>query len=280
MTQPPTFDPRRFKQQERKGFNRIAAAYADGAHLRATLAQALLAEAALQPGQRVLDLASGPCLLAREAAAKVAPEGWVLATDIAEAMLAEGARRAQADACNTLVCAAADAEHLCLPDAAFDRVLAGLALFMFPHPERALAEARRVLRPGGRLVLSVWATEKEVPLITRAQACIARLLPAPRVARPSVFRFGTPAVLEAALSDAGFTDIRIMPCRFDCRFDDAQTYWDAFLTLAGGAAEALAQLPEPMQQRLRTAVAEELAPHRNGNGYTVEARALVASAAR
>lgn len=280
MTQPPAFDARRFKTLERKGFNRIAAAYADGAHLRAELGHALLEAARLQPGLSVLDLASGPCLLAREVAEKVAPDGWVLATDIAEAMLAEGARRAEADACSALACAAADAEHLCLPDAAFDRVLAGLALFMFPHPERALAEARRVLRPGGRLVLSVWGNADEVPLITRAQACIARLLPPPRVARPSVFRFGAPEVLEAALSDAGFADIRITPCRFSCRFDNAQAYWDAFLSLAGGAAEALAQLPEPMQQRLRAAVADELEHHRDGTGYTVEASALIASAAR
>jgi ubiquinone/menaquinone biosynthesis C-methylase UbiE len=278
MTQPPAFDARRFKSLERKGFNRIAAAYADGAHLRAALGNALLDAAELQPGQTVLDLASGPCLLAREAAARIAPDGRMLATDIAEAMLAEGARRAAADDGTVLLCAAADAEHLCLPDAAFDRVLAGLALFMFPHPERALAEARRVLHPGGRLVLSVWATADEVPLISRAQACITRVLPPPRVARPSVFRFGTPDVLDAALTGAGFAGIRITPCRFSCHFADAQAYWDAFLSLAGGAAEALAQLPGAMQQRLREEVVHDLEPHRDGTGYTLAASALIASA--
>ncbi|THF54789.1 class I SAM-dependent methyltransferase [Pseudothauera rhizosphaerae] len=278
MSDTPAFDARRFKTLERKGFNRIAAAYADGAHLREELGRALLDAAALAPGQRVLDLASGPCLLAREAAARVAPGGWVLASDIAEGMLAEGARRAVADGCTVLACAAADAEHLCLPDAAFDHVLAGLALFMFPHPDRALAEMRRVLRPGGRLALSVWGRAEEVPLIARAQDCIARLLPAPRVARPSVFRYGDPALLRAALADAGFRDIRIEPCRFECRFDDGAAYWDAFLSLAGGAAEALAQLPATMQQRLRAEVALELEVHRSGDGYTVEAVALIASA--
>src|SRR5690606_41431433 len=60
---------------------------------RSDLATALLDAAALAPGQRVLDLASGPGLLARDAALRVAPGGTVLATDIAEGMLAEGARR-------------------------------------------------------------------------------------------------------------------------------------------------------------------------------------------
>ena len=56
MTQPPAFDARRFKTLERKGFNRIAAAYADGAHLRAELGHALLDAAGLQPGQSVLEV--------------------------------------------------------------------------------------------------------------------------------------------------------------------------------------------------------------------------------
>ena len=121
-------------------------------------------------------------LPARDAAARSAPDGWVLASDIAEGMLAEGARRTAAEGkADALTFAAADAEHLCLPDASFDRVLAGLALFMFPHAQQALAEMRRVLRPGGRIALSVWGPREAVPLIARAQDCIARLLPPPKV---------------------------------------------------------------------------------------------------
>lgn len=281
MSPPADFDPRRFKAQERAGFNRIAARYAEGAHLRADLATALLDAAQLAPGQRVLDLASGPGLLAREAASRVAPDGWVLASDIAEGMLAEGAQRAADEACSaTLSFAAADAEHLCLPEASFDRVLAGLALFMFPHPQQALAEMRRVLRPGGRLALSVWGPRDVVPLIARAQDCIARLLPAPKVARPSVFRFGDADALIGALTAAGFSDLCIEPCRFTCHFADAESYWQAFLDLAGGAAEALARLPEATQVTLRDAVTADLEAHRSaeGTGYSVDAVALVATA--
>lgn len=279
MSDAPDFDPQRFKQMERAGFNRIAARYADGAHLRTDLAKALLDAAELAPGQHVLDLASGPGLLARDAAQRVTPDGWVLASDIAEGMLAEGAQRATAEGHATqLSFAAADGEHLPFPAASFDRVLAGLALFMFPHPERALAEMRRVLHPGGRVVLSVWGPREAVPLIARAQDCIARLLPPPKVARPSVFRFGNAARLCATLEDAGFHDVHIAPCRFACHFADADAYWEAFLDLAGGAAEALARLPAPRQAELRAAVAQDLAPHRSPHGFTVEATALVACA--
>ncbi len=273
------FDPRRFKAMERAGFNRIAGRYADSAPLRAELAEALLAAAAVAPGERVLDLASGPCLLAAEAAHRTQPGGLVLATDIAEGMLAEGARR-----CGPhpgLLFAAADAEHLCLADACIDVVLAGLALFMFPHPERALAEMHRVLVPGGRLVLSVWGERERVPLIACAQDCIARLLPPPKVARPSVFRFGAPALLEAALRSAGFDEVALTPCRFSCRFADAEAYWQAFLDLAGGAAEALGRLPEATGAALRAAVEQDLEGHRDADGgFRVPAEALVAVARR
>ncbi|THF61948.1 methyltransferase domain-containing protein [Pseudothauera nasutitermitis] len=279
MTSTPSFDTRRFKDQERRGFNRIATAYADGAGARAALAQALLDAAALAPGLRVLDLASGPCLLAREAAGRVAPDGLVVASDLAEGMLAEGARRAAES--QRPVCVAADAERLCLPDGGFDRVLAGLALFLFPHPERALAEARRVLRPGGRLVLSVWGARGEVPLIECALACLARVLPPPRVARPSVQRYGDAAVLHDTLAAAGFHGVELLPCEFTCRFADAAAYWNAFLSLAGGAAEALAQHPADVHARLAAEAAHELAPYRDaGGGYSVPARTLIASARR
>lgn len=281
------FDARRFKATERAGFNRIAGRYADGAHLRSELAAALIEAASLAPGQRVLDLASGPGLLALEAAGRVSPNGLVLATDIAEGMLAEGARRVAGSGLEgrsvDLLFAAADAERLCLPDASIDRVLAGLALFMFPHPERALAEIRRVLVPGGQFALSVWGARDTVPLISRAQDCIARLLPPPRVHRPSVFRYGDADLLEAMLVDAGFGQVRITPCDFSCCFDRAEDYWQAFLDLAGGAAEALSRLPEPTRQALQTAVSADLEayPRSDGKpGFCVPARALVASAVR
>lgn len=284
-TEAPDFDAMRFKAQERTGFNRIAARYAAGAHLRADLAVALLDAAGLQPGLRVLDLASGPALLASDAATRVAPDGWVVATDIAEAMLAHAMQIRQQHAMEAarpdrLSFAAADAERLCFADDSFDRVLAGLALFMFPHPEQALAEIRRVLRTGGQMAVSVWGPRESVPLIGRAQDCIARLLPRPRVERPSVFRLGSPGVLESQLSAAGFTSIRVETCRFSCHFEDAGAYWQAFLDLAGGAAEALSRLPPAIQMKLREAVANDLEADRATGkpGYTVEAQALIAVA--
>ena len=278
------FDAQRFKAIERSGFNRIATRYAQGAAMRAALADALITAAELAPGQRVLDLASGPCLLAREVARHVQPDGWVLASDIAEGMLAEGRTRAMVElppsACAGLSYTVADGEQLCLKSASFDRVLAGLALFMFPDPDQALRECQRILRPGGKIALSVWGARTSVPLISHAQDCIARLLPQPKVARPSVFRFGDPGALESTLAAAGFSAIRITPVQWTSRFENAEAYWQAFLDLAGGAAESLAKLTAATQAQLRGAIEQDIEVHRDPqlDDYAMTSVALVATA--
>ena len=272
------FDAERFKANERAGFNRIAGRYLAAATARQALQQALVELAAPAPGEHILDLASGPCLLAADAAARVGDDGLVVASDIAEAMLACGRDAFASDDHRPMTYCAADAETLPFADDRFDLVTLGLGLFILPDPLAALTEVRRVLVPGGRLALSVWGPADAVPLISHAQACIARLLPPPRVPRPSVFRFGESAVLRGLLTDAGYATVHTAGCRLDCRFTDAADYWQAFLDLAGGAAEAIARLPEAVGLRLADEVVHDLQPCRDGDGYATRNRVLLALA--
>ena len=272
------FDAERFKANERAGFNRIAGRYLAGAAARQALQQALVDLADPAPGECILDIASGPCLLAADATARVGSTGLVVASDIAEAMLACGRDALPPEHLEAMVHCAADAETLPFANDRFDLVTIGLGLFILPDPSAALAEVRRVLVPGGRLALSVWGPADDVPLISHAQACIARLLPPPRVPRPSVFRFGESAVLRGLLTDAGYATVHTAGCRLDCRFTDAADYWQAFLDLAGGAAEAIARLPEAVGLRLADEVVHDLQPCRDGDGYATRNRVLLALA--
>jgi ubiquinone/menaquinone biosynthesis C-methylase UbiE len=270
------FDPDRFKREERTGYNLIAARYAESAALRTGLNAALIAAADLRPGQAVLDLASGPGVLACEAA-RLVSGGLVVASDIAEGALAEGRRRAPA---GNLQFAAADAERLTFADGAFDRVLCGLGLMFFPDVPRALAEMRRVLKPGGLAVFSVWGEEARAPLVSCALQCIRRILPPPKAERLSPFRFGEPALLRRTLEAAGFADTELHVHTLSCAFDSSQAYWQAFRDLAGGAAAGLSRLPEATLTRLGEEVAQELAPCRQGKGYVAQSEVLIAVARR
>jgi ubiquinone/menaquinone biosynthesis C-methylase UbiE len=264
-----SFDSKQFKRLERAGYNRIGARYLAAADARHELVEGLLAAAQLAPGQRVLDLASGPGLLASTASDKVGATGFVVASDIAEAQLA---------CCPGLTRVGADGEALPFADFSFDRVLCGLGLMFFPDEQAALREVRRVLRRDGQLILSVWGRAEDVPLVEVALSCLRRLMPPPKVARPSIFRFGDPAELHRRLASADFHRIEVRPLRFATRFSDAAAYWQGFLDLAGGAAESLSRLPPDKQRELAAAVAEDLAPHAAEGGYRLTSTVLVASA--
>lgn len=264
-----SFDSSQFKRLERAGYDRLGARYLAAAGARSELAAALLAAARLEPGQRVLDLASGPGLLAREAAPVVGPDGLVIASDISVGQLA---------CCADLSRVAADGEVLPFAAASFERAVCGLGLMFFPDDQAALREIHRVLAPDGLLALSVWGSACETPLVEVALACMRRLLPPPRVARPSIFRFGDASELERRLASADFCDITIRPLRFTVDFADAAAYWQGFLDLAGGAAESLSRLPAEKQQALAAAVAADLAPHAVPGGYRLSNTVLIATA--
>ena len=111
-----------------------------------------IGRAAVRPGARVLDIAGGTGDLARAIAKRAGPTGEVWLTDINEAMLAVGRDR-MIDSGLLLPVALADAEHLPFPDRHFDLVTVAFGLRNMTHKDRALVEMRRVLRPGGKLLV-------------------------------------------------------------------------------------------------------------------------------
>lgn len=106
----------------------------------------------LRPGMHVLDLASGTGDVAAQVASKLGPEGKLVATDINRAMLERGRDRlTDANLVVNIQFAQADAEALPFPSRAFHRVTIAFGLRNVTRKERALAEALRVLKPGGSL---------------------------------------------------------------------------------------------------------------------------------
>ena len=111
-----------------------------------------IARADVRPGMRVLDIAGGTGDLAKAFARRAGPSGQVWLTDINDSMLRVGRDRL-VDAGLILPTTVCDAEKLPFPDGYFDRVSVAFGLRNMTHKDRALAEMRRVLKPGGKLLV-------------------------------------------------------------------------------------------------------------------------------
>ncbi len=109
-------------------------------------------QSGVRPGQRVLDVAGGTADLAVQFARRTGSSGEVVLTDINPAMLTRGRDR-MLDAGVAAAAVQCDAEHLPFPDAHFDCVSVAFGLRNMTRKDCALAEMRRVLKPGGRLLV-------------------------------------------------------------------------------------------------------------------------------
>jgi demethylmenaquinone methyltransferase/2-methoxy-6-polyprenyl-1,4-benzoquinol methylase len=169
--------------------------------------------AAVGPGSRVLDVATGTGDLAIELARRVAPGGSVVASDFSEAML----ERARAKA-PQIEFEWGDALELPYADDSFDAATVGFGARNFADLERGLREMARVVRPGGRVVVLEITTPTRPPLSTFFRVWFDHVVPAlGRVAGDSdaysylpssVKRFPGPRELAAAMERCGLTSIR------------------------------------------------------------------------
>ncbi len=169
--------------------------------------------AAVGPGSRVLDVATGTGDLAIELARRVAPDGEVVGSDFSEEMLARAREKEPSIAWEW-----ANALELPYPDDSFDAATVGFGARNFSDLERGLQEMARVVRPGGRVVVLEITTPTRPPLSTfyrvwfdHAVPALGRLAgdPAAYEYLPnSVKRFPQPERLAGTMADAGLVGIR------------------------------------------------------------------------
>lgn len=165
----------------------------------------LLDRARVTSGDRVLDVACGTGVLAREAVTRVSPSGAVVGLDMMPGMLAVAGELAP-----HIEWRLGSAEDLPFEDGAFDAVLSQFGLMFFPDKLAALREMRRVLVQGGRLSLAVFDRLERNPAYAREVALLERL--AGRAAAQALrapFVLGDEAELARLASGAGFSAVEV-----------------------------------------------------------------------
>lgn len=171
------------------------------------LNQELIAAAGLAPGQTVLDIAGGSGDPTISIASHIGERGRVIACDLAAEMLAGARRRAARLGLANITCAVADMESLAFADGSFDAVTCRFGLMFPPGRESAVAEALRVVKPGGRVAYLVWGPEQDNTVHrTLRPATLAYFghPPGPPARRHIL---GAPGALSALLAAAGLTDV-------------------------------------------------------------------------
>ncbi len=215
-------DPNAFHSFEQSGWNEASGDYEKAfGSLTAQSADAVLDAAGVTAGCTVLDVCTGHGVLAHVATLRGAK---VCALDFAENMVAAARRNAPAADCQQ-----GDAQNLPYGDNTFDAVVCGYGIMHLPEPDRALAEMRRVLRPGGRVALSVWAgpsPSNGFGLLLGAVKANGRLdVPLPH--GPDVFQFGSIDAMKAALAETGFREPNAITVPLIFRLESAATFLSA-----------------------------------------------------
>jgi ubiquinone/menaquinone biosynthesis C-methylase UbiE len=262
---------------EELDFKNEAAAEYDRAfaHVTAHFMPFLLRAAHIAPGMQVLDIATGTGLSAEAALAAVGPTGHVIAADVSPAMV-QKARERLAKAPNVSV-SVEDGQALSFGDCSFDAVLCNLGLMFFPDPVRGLSEFRRVLRPGGRVAVSV-NTVVERSYNHQINVIIARHMPSLAEAVTRTFALGEASRLRSLFNEAGLAAIETRTVRHTFVLSSFDVYYRPFERGGASTGQALAALPEDIRRAVREEVRRDLADR--GGPIEAEAEYRIASAQR
>jgi SAM-dependent methyltransferase len=242
---------------------------------------ALLDRLAVQPGERVLELAAGPGSLGGTWSRLVGATGTVVLSDIAVGMT-DVARRRNAGLGNVET-AIIDASAIDRPDGSFDVVACRMGLMFTPAPAIAFAEIHRVLRDGGRLGALTWGGIEHNPWMTCVgMAAMANGLVSggPPIGPGGIFSLGDPAELEVLAKGAGFVDVTVEEFAITFRADSVDAHIERVSALAGPLASVLQTASVDQRAALRRTATDLAAPYVTDDGVTIPGRALLVSARR
>jgi len=254
---------------------------------RAQLAEALtpvrgwlLGELKPQPGQTVLELGAGVGDTGFEAAAIIGEDGRLIATDFSPDMVEVARRRGAELGLGNVDHRVIDAERIELDTDSVDGVLSQSTYMLMADPAAALAETRRVLRPGGRLALSVWGAPEHNPWASiGAMILIERgHMPPPEPRAPGVFSMASEEHTRVLLEGGGFNSVRTEAVQVSFAFRDLDDYERWVIDVAGPFAMVVRGLPEDEREALRGRLAEAFVPFATDGGYELPGIALCAVA--
>jgi SAM-dependent methyltransferase len=266
-------DPTAFQDFEHDGWETVSDGYERHfARLTGQTVEPILDASGVAEGMRVLDVCTGPGVLAGAAARRGAK---VVGLDFSDNAV-EIARRNVPGA----EFFEGDAQALPFDSESFDAVVCGYGIIHVPDPEKALAEMRRVLRPGGKLAASVWQAPQPTNGFGLLYGAIREhgnvAVPLPH--GPDFFQFSDTGKLADALQASDFVDVEIEPVEQSWEFSEPLGLVTAILEGGVRARALLRAQTDEVRNAIFAAVVEGMQQYRSPDGgYRVPMPALVGS---
>ena len=266
-------DSRLQRRVQRYGWDKAAGDYEAGWRAQLEPAQSLMLETvALQPGERVLDVACGTGLVSFRILDTVGKAGSVVGTDISAEMIEHARRLAAKGGYDNARFERFDAEAMDLEGESFDAAVCAFGLMYVPDPVNALGEMLRLLEPGGRAAAAVWGA--------RANCGWAEIFPIvdARVSSevcPLFFQLGTKDSLARSFTQAGFSDVRSERLKVDLSYASADQALDAAFR-GGPVALAYSRFDEATRDAVHAEYLQSIEEFRDGAAYRIPGEFVVA----
>ena len=227
---------------------------------------------------QVLDIAGGTGEPGLSIAKHLGAGGRVVITDLSEGMLAVA--REKVKGASYVEFEIADANDLPFPASTFDAVSCRHGFMFFPDMQRTAREMARVLKPGGKAAIAVWAGPEKNFWITCMMENITKHIPVPSTApgAPGMFRCAQPGLLVGIFRDAGFrvAEERMVPCILPV--SGPEEYWNMMTEIAAPFVAALKDAPTATVAKVKADVLAAMG-ERYPNGH-IECMGIVITAVK
>ena len=244
------------------------------------VSEQMLAALAPVAGEMVLELACGTGETGFQIAELIAP-GVLVQSDLSPTMVAAAQRGARARGLSNVEHRVLDAQALDLPDASVDAIVCRFGFMLMPDQSAAFAEARRVLRPGGRLVFSVWgAPERNMWIAALALPLLqAGKFEAADPTQPGgIFSLASESAISDRIARFGYASVDVEEVPIITEVEDFAAWWNRQTAIAGPLAASFASLTHAERESMRESSRLLLEPMREGHRYRITSAALVATA--